>query len=172
MAVGPNPGAAFGQGKNLPLIAMAHNIPYVATASVANLRDLEAKVRGARPVTTRKEPVRQLSPAHRRVEDALRKRLGTDVKVTAKRRGRGLIAGSYYSDEDLARVLELLSGRSRPGSAPLDMAPANNAFDAVVRVVGAGLMELNPEGGFEPARPVTGREGLDVVEALGRAAEP
>jgi tetratricopeptide (TPR) repeat protein len=71
-----------------------------------------------------------------------------------------------------ARVLELLSGRSRPGSAPLDMAPANNAFDAVVRVVGAGLMELNPEGGFEPARPVTGREGLDVVEALGRAAEP
>lgn len=41
---GAQPGAAFGQGKNLPLIAMAHGIPYVATASVANLRDLEAKV--------------------------------------------------------------------------------------------------------------------------------
>ncbi|MBP8120061.1 MAG: pyruvate ferredoxin oxidoreductase, partial [Burkholderiales bacterium] len=44
MAVGPHPGNVFGTGKNLPLIAMAHHIPYVATASVANLRDLEAKV--------------------------------------------------------------------------------------------------------------------------------
>ena len=54
MAVGAHPGAEFGQGKNLPLIAMAHEIPYVATATVADLRDLEAKVtramsiRGAR----------------------------------------------------------------------------------------------------------------------------
>jgi pyruvate ferredoxin oxidoreductase beta subunit len=44
MAVGEHPGNAFGQGKNLPQIAMAHNIPYVATASVAYLRDLEYKV--------------------------------------------------------------------------------------------------------------------------------
>ena len=53
-AVGPQPGNQFGQGKNLPLIAMAHEIPYVATATVADLHDLEAKVdkamtiRGAR----------------------------------------------------------------------------------------------------------------------------
>ena len=53
-AVGPAPGNVFGTGKNVPLIAMAHGIPYVATASVANLRDLEFKVskamgiRGAR----------------------------------------------------------------------------------------------------------------------------
>jgi len=44
MAVGPHPGNVFGTGKNLPLIAMAHHIPYVATASVANLHDLEVKV--------------------------------------------------------------------------------------------------------------------------------
>ncbi len=31
-AVGAEPGNVFGTGKNLPLIAMAHNIPYVATA--------------------------------------------------------------------------------------------------------------------------------------------
>jgi pyruvate ferredoxin oxidoreductase beta subunit len=43
-AVGDKPGNVFGTGKNLPLIAMAHNIPYVATASVADLHDLEAKV--------------------------------------------------------------------------------------------------------------------------------
>ena len=43
-ALGPKPGNVFGTGKNVPLIAMAHNIPYVATASVSNLRDLERKV--------------------------------------------------------------------------------------------------------------------------------
>ncbi len=40
-------GNAFNQGKNLPVIAMAHGIPYVATATIAHLRDLEAKVRRA-----------------------------------------------------------------------------------------------------------------------------
>jgi len=43
-AVGDAPGNVFGTGKFVPLIAMAHNIPYVATASVADLHDLEAKV--------------------------------------------------------------------------------------------------------------------------------
>lgn len=43
-AVGDAPGNVFGTGKNLPLIAMAHNIPYVATATVADLHDLETKV--------------------------------------------------------------------------------------------------------------------------------
>ncbi|MFO1282685.1 MAG: thiamine pyrophosphate-dependent enzyme [Burkholderiales bacterium] len=55
-ALGAEPGNVFGTGKNVPLIAVAHQIPYVATASVANLRDLEYKVtramefRGARYV--------------------------------------------------------------------------------------------------------------------------
>jgi pyruvate ferredoxin oxidoreductase beta subunit len=46
-AVGDDPGNVFGQGKNVPLIAMAHEIPYVATATVADLRDIEAKVEHA-----------------------------------------------------------------------------------------------------------------------------
>jgi len=45
--VGAEPGNAFGQGKSVPLIAMAHEIPYVATATVSELRDLEAKVERA-----------------------------------------------------------------------------------------------------------------------------
>jgi pyruvate ferredoxin oxidoreductase beta subunit len=45
--VGDEPGNVFGQGKNAPLIAMAHEIPYVATATVAELHDLEAKVERA-----------------------------------------------------------------------------------------------------------------------------
>ena len=55
-AVGAEPGNVFGQGKSAPLIALAHEIPYVATATIADLRDLEAKVeramefRGARYV--------------------------------------------------------------------------------------------------------------------------
>lgn len=43
-AVGEAPGNRLGTGKNVPRIAMAHGIPYVATASVADLHDLEAKV--------------------------------------------------------------------------------------------------------------------------------
>ncbi|WP_374457186.1 thiamine pyrophosphate-dependent enzyme [Nocardioides sp.] len=46
-ALGDHPGNVFGQGKNVPLIAMAHEIPYVATATVAELRDLEYKVEKA-----------------------------------------------------------------------------------------------------------------------------
>ncbi|MCA9677884.1 MAG: hypothetical protein KC464_22865, partial [Myxococcales bacterium] len=43
-AVGAEPGNPFGTGKSLPLLAMAHRLPYVATASVFDLHDLEAKV--------------------------------------------------------------------------------------------------------------------------------
>jgi pyruvate ferredoxin oxidoreductase beta subunit len=46
-AVGSEPGNRFGIGKDLPRIAMAHGIPYVATATVAELHDLEAKVQRA-----------------------------------------------------------------------------------------------------------------------------
>jgi len=46
-AVGPEPGNVFGTGKDVPRIAMAHDVPYVATATVADLRDLEAKVERA-----------------------------------------------------------------------------------------------------------------------------
>jgi pyruvate ferredoxin oxidoreductase beta subunit len=53
-ASGFEPGNVFGTGKSVPKIAVAHNIPYVATATVADLHDLEQKVtkamgiRGAR----------------------------------------------------------------------------------------------------------------------------
>ncbi|MCP4469271.1 MAG: pyruvate ferredoxin oxidoreductase [Gammaproteobacteria bacterium] len=50
MPVGKNPGNVFGTGKNVPLVAMAHQIPYVATASVHDLHDLEYKVTRAMEV--------------------------------------------------------------------------------------------------------------------------
>ena len=49
-ALGADPGNVFGQGKDLPRRAMAHDIPYVATATVADLHDLERKVERAMTV--------------------------------------------------------------------------------------------------------------------------
>jgi pyruvate ferredoxin oxidoreductase beta subunit len=43
-AVGLRPGNVFGTGKDVPRIAMAHDVPYTATASVSDLHDLERKV--------------------------------------------------------------------------------------------------------------------------------
>ncbi len=48
--IGEHLGNRFGQGKNVPLIAIAHEIPYVATATVADLHDLEHKVERAMDV--------------------------------------------------------------------------------------------------------------------------
>ncbi|MCP3688378.1 MAG: pyruvate ferredoxin oxidoreductase [Gammaproteobacteria bacterium] len=50
MPVGENPGNAFSTGKSVPLVAIAHQIPYVATASVHDLHDLEYKVTKAMEV--------------------------------------------------------------------------------------------------------------------------
>jgi hypothetical protein len=41
-------------------------------------------------------------------------------------------------------------------------------FVVVERVLAAGLMGLTPAGAFEPWRPVTGREAIEVVDALAR----
>ncbi len=45
--IGEHPGNSFGQGKDVPRIAIAHGIPYVATATVADPHDLERKVETA-----------------------------------------------------------------------------------------------------------------------------
>jgi ParB family transcriptional regulator, chromosome partitioning protein len=92
-----------------------------------SVRDTEVRARGEAPASTasvksatRQRPQQQGSsknqPADgRRVEDALRKRLGTDVRVTSRRKGRGFISVSYYSNDDLARVLELILGEPFAG---------------------------------------------------------
>jgi ParB family chromosome partitioning protein len=84
-----------------------------------SVRDLEARVRGEQLQTEPavRKTIRRPKPAPRNpsadvrlVEDALRKRLQTDVRVTARRRGRGAVTIHYYSNDDLARVLELILG--------------------------------------------------------------
>ena len=81
-----------------------------------SVREIEAAVAGKR--TTQRAakraggqpPVRAVTADVKRVEDALRKRLGTDVRVTARRKGRGFLTVSYYSNDDLSRLLELILG--------------------------------------------------------------
>ena len=83
-----------------------------------SVREVEARVRGERPAAPKrngKATTKPVSADVRRVEDALRKHLGTDTKVTPKRRGRGLITLQYYSNDDLVRVLELILGRPFDG---------------------------------------------------------
>jgi len=104
--------ALLGLNDNAKILRFAGH----AVESGWSVRDLEKKVRSARPAArVRTEPSRQQSPAHRRVEDALRKRLGTDIAVTARRKGRGSISISYYSEDDLARLLEVILGAPYDG---------------------------------------------------------
>jgi ParB family chromosome partitioning protein len=88
-----------------------------------SVRELEARVRPVAPSLDDSEstaPQRRPTSGTktgdaRRIEDALRRRLGTDVRVTTRRRGRGFISISYYSNDDLARVLELILGEPFAG---------------------------------------------------------
>ena len=72
----------------------------------------------------------------------------------------------------VGRVLDLLAWPASAGPAPNDMASTHLYYDRVVRAVGAGLLDLTPNGAFEPWRPVSGREALDAVEALARLVGP
>jgi ParB family chromosome partitioning protein len=87
-----------------------------------SVRETEARTRGEIGASVipgngarTRAPQKMASADVRRIEDALRKRLGTDVRVTARRRGRGFLSISYYSNDDLARVLELILGEPFAG---------------------------------------------------------
>jgi len=84
-----------------------------------SVRDVENHVRtgSARAGARGKKPVKPQAATTeaRRIEEALRERLQTDVRLTARRRGRGLLTISYYSNDDLARILEVVLGRPFDG---------------------------------------------------------
>ncbi|PYO68710.1 MAG: hypothetical protein DMD69_05850 [Gemmatimonadetes bacterium] len=77
-----------------------------------SVRDVEDRVRGGRAPVRRPRLKQGLgqAPEVRRIEDALRRRLGTDVRVTLRAKGKGQIHVNFYSNEDLARLLELFLG--------------------------------------------------------------
>ena len=116
-----------GHARALLPLESADAIVALANEAVAggwSVREVEARVRGgdaaaepaAAAAKAREKPrALNVSADVRRVEDALRKRLGTDVRVTQKRKGRGIVAVSYYSNDDLARLLELILGQPFEG---------------------------------------------------------
>jgi tetratricopeptide (TPR) repeat protein len=69
-----------------------------------------------------------------------------------------------------ARVLDQLAWPRAAGPAPTDMSPSHLDYEAVSRVLGAGIMSLTPSGAFEPWRPVSGAEAMEVVNGLARLA--
>ncbi len=113
-----------GHARALLALADPDAIPRLASQIVAkdwSVREVEAIVRGEAPGKQRGRMMKKPAPQKpatadaRRVEEALRSRLGTDVRLTAKRRGRGLLTISYYSNDDLARLLELVLGHPFEG---------------------------------------------------------
>ncbi|PYO93053.1 MAG: hypothetical protein DMD62_11125 [Gemmatimonadetes bacterium] len=88
------------------------NLAREAVAQGLSVREVEDRVRGGRAPERRPRMKRGLgvAPEVRRVEDALRRRLGTDVRVSLRAKGKGHIHVSFYSNDDLARLLELILG--------------------------------------------------------------
>jgi len=117
------------EGHARALLSLADASAMIAMAQQAvdggwSVREMEARVRGDAPTGTEtgsatekrpRAPARTISADAKRIEDALRKHLGTDVRVTTRRRGRGFLTLSYYSNDDLARLLELILGRPFQG---------------------------------------------------------
>lgn len=115
--------SALSEGHARALLALENPeaISRLARQAVAggwSVREIEERVRGEgrpSPAARRKRETRALTPDARRVEEVLRKRLGTDVKVHPRRRGRGFLTIQYYSNDDLSRLLELILGEPYTG---------------------------------------------------------
>lgn len=111
--------AALSAGHGRALLGLTDQKLMVRLARTAvaegwSVREIETQVRqgpaaAKRPKVPRPDPGPASSEVQR-VEEALRKRLGTDVRVTQRRKGRGIVSLSYYSNDDLARLLELILG--------------------------------------------------------------
>ena len=107
------------------LVSLEDERRAVALANEAIARDLSVREleRRVRELQQRPEPKQSRAPATtdatadapviRRMEDELRRRLQTDVKIRLSGPERGSIEVAFYSAEDLERVLDLLLGPNR-----------------------------------------------------------
>ena len=90
-----------------------------AVAKDWSVREMEQQARAPRSAPARgkrgKGTARAGAPEARRIEEALRKKLGTDAHVVLTGKGKGHVSLRFYSSEDLARLLELILGRRWDG---------------------------------------------------------
>lgn len=104
--------ALLSLGDDRQMVALARH----AVVAGWSVREVEARVRGERPAGKRpKKGPKVQAPDVKRIEEVLRKHLATEVRVTTRRRGRGFLTVSYYSNDDLARLLERVLGRPYDG---------------------------------------------------------
>ena len=109
------------EGHARALLAVADPRQLLALARQAilsswSVRELEARVRGERPAGKRaRAGARPVNADAKRVEEQLRQHLGTEARLTTRRRGRGFLTLNFYSNDDLARLLERILGRPFDG---------------------------------------------------------
>jgi ParB family chromosome partitioning protein len=110
-----------GHARALLQLATPSKIAALAQRAVAeglSVRELEALGRGERAPERRPRAgrgrARKPDAEVRRVEDALRRHLKTDVFVVRRGKG-GRMTVNFYSNDDLARLLELILGQPFDG---------------------------------------------------------
>lgn len=110
-----------GHARALLQTADPDTMPGLAERTVTeglSVRELESLARGQRVPKRRPRQqagAPQRDPEIRRVEDALRRRLGTDVFVARRSKNSGRLTINFYSNDDLARLLELILGEPFDG---------------------------------------------------------
>ena len=84
--------------------------------------------------------------------------------------------GAVVRRGDLAQavgaVLDLVKWPAGSAPALSDMSRSHLFHPGATRAVAAGLMDVTSTGAFEAWRPVSGREAIDVIEALVRLVGP
>jgi ParB family chromosome partitioning protein len=117
----PDVQAAIGDGRlteghgralgGLSVDAQGHVLGTVLTQglSVRQTEELVRRLRQPRDAEPPAQPSRTLDPDLERLEEDLRDRLGTKVRLSRSRKG-GRIVIEYYSDEELGRLYERLIG--------------------------------------------------------------
>lgn len=109
-----------GHARSLLSLADAERIVQFARRTVEqqlSVREVEELMRGVRPKTAdaRRRRTKPRDADVRRVEDALRERLKTDVRVSARSKSSGRVTINFYSQDDLTRVLEIILGKPYEG---------------------------------------------------------
>lgn len=106
---------SVGHARALLALEDTRTVTQLAREAVAqgwSVREIEDRVRGDRAPERRPRLRKGAAPAPevRRIEDVLRRHLGTDVRVSLRAKGKGQLHVAFYSNDDLARILELILG--------------------------------------------------------------
>ncbi|MEE8251285.1 MAG: ParB/RepB/Spo0J family partition protein [Gemmatimonadales bacterium] len=110
-----------GHARALLQVSDQRTVPLLAERILSDqlsVREAEALARSKKPSKRRPRYSRHDSPQYaqiRRVEDALRAKLGTDVFVAMRGKSSGRMTINFYSNEDLSRILELVLGEPFDG---------------------------------------------------------